>query len=207
MLIYNASGDIPIVSLSRSTGGNLSKSFGGFSDFPNDWSTRIQLLFDWDDGFKRSNWDKLPFRRWTRYCFDEQARQLGRGFAKAWKRKIGRSGQSWLTILPRYESDKMYQWEKIPKNISLDSKQYRRTGGRGLKWMAARPLKWKGAPLGPVEKWEMMVQEGKYRTPNEFDALVDERPDIISGKRFDLIDEVMLAESRDSQGEDEDGEP
>ena len=73
--------------------------------------------------------------------------------------------------------------------------------------MAARPLKWKGAPLGPVEKWEMMVQEGKYRTPNEFDALVDERPDIISGKRFDLIDEVMLAESRDSQGEDEDGEP
>ncbi|SMR65048.1 unnamed protein product [Zymoseptoria tritici ST99CH_3D1] len=52
-LIDRATGRDPWVSPIRDGGGQATGT-GGFSAWPNTWETRIQLLFDWDDGFPRT---------------------------------------------------------------------------------------------------------------------------------------------------------
>ena len=198
-LIARATGQQPLLSWSRSTGGNLSHTTGGFSDFPNTWATRVQLLFDWDDGFKRSNWDRLPFREWARYCYRQIDQTIGRTEADRWKRGIGRYGHCWLTILPRYEADKMYQFEKAPKNLS-QRLQSSRQGDRALKWIAARPVQWRsemqsstGKELVASQSWKMLVQEGAYRSKDDLPTILARRPALVNGMRFTLIDSVIGA--------------
>lgn len=42
---------LPVPQFTKGGGGQSSAA--GFSSFPNILAARIQLLFDWDDGFKR----------------------------------------------------------------------------------------------------------------------------------------------------------
>ncbi|KAF4546953.1 Tubulin alpha chain [Elsinoe fawcettii] len=124
------------LSWSRAAGGNQAPR--GFSDFENTWATRVQLLFDWDDNFRRDNWNDHPWRLWTRYCYDSLRSAFGAQYAERWRKCIGDELCGYLQILPRYEKDKMYQWEKIPKNISSGLQSKRRHEKR-LLWIAATP--------------------------------------------------------------------
>lgn len=95
-------------------------------------------------------------------------------------------------MLPRYEADKLYQWEKLALNTSSALADRRQTE-KGLKWMAARPVRWReaGSPLDTP--WEMLVQEGRYRSPDDLPVALAQRPGVVSGRPFTAIRPVVEA--------------
>ncbi|MGI4850725.1 MAG: hypothetical protein ACRYGR_02145 [Janthinobacterium lividum] len=194
-LIKRASGYNPLISLSRAGGGKAAR--GGFSDFPNDWRTRIQLLFDWDDGFRRVNWETHPHRLWARFCYDRIRANIGVPEAEAWRQGIGLYGTPWLTVLPRYEADKPFQLAKIPKGIS-EKTRLARLENPQLNWQATMPINWeevlakrlKGRKYTPLN-WKLLEQGDGIRGSLLLPQIYLAHLEIVNGRRFDLIDKVM----------------
>ena len=54
-----------------------------------DWKTRLQFLFDWEDGLTKSNWDDTPWRRWTRHRFARIQAAWDYRSAWAWRKPLG----------------------------------------------------------------------------------------------------------------------
>ncbi|SMY30587.1 unnamed protein product [Zymoseptoria tritici ST99CH_1A5] len=121
-LIDRATGRDPWVSPIRDGGGQATGT-GGFSAWPNTWEIRIQLLFDWDDGFPRT-WDNRPWRVWTRYCYDAlktipgnspyTGRPVSPRIAEKWRTNFALYATRYLRVLPLYESGKLYQTCQLP---------------------------------------------------------------------------------------------
>ena len=202
-LIHRATGQPPVISPIRGTGGRSAS--GGFRDFPTTWEARIALLFDFDDGFRRKNWENSRWRLWFRYCYDQLEVAAGPDFAQQWRRGFPAYAANKLTILPRYEADKLFQFEKLTTNISA-ALQARREASRSLKWMAAVPVF--DSATGPPDprqrplRWQMIVQDGVRKTPNSLPRLLHTRPDIINGQRLKFIDS-LIGTTRDQDREEE----
>jgi len=206
-LIHRCTGGPPAVGLCRAGGGNASAT-GGFSRFPNTWSTRIQLLFDWDDGFHRSNWDDAVWRQWARYCFTQVTTILSKEEGIAWHSRIGETATPHLTILPLYEKDKMYQAVKRPRNISKELSAARAEKGYVLRWIACQPLNWETVDRPEDACWTLLRQDKGAASINSLPGILEENPTILSGVRFTLIEEVLTAaaEAVDEEGKDDDSE-
>jgi len=80
----------PLLSQPRNTG-----HAQRLSAFPADWVTRLQLLFDWGDGFVRS-WDEQPFRRRARRFYQLLADNCNREDAELFKRSLGSAATEFL---------------------------------------------------------------------------------------------------------------
>ena len=106
-LIRRAKGAPLHVSFPRAYGGAAGARVG-FSSFKTDWETRIQLLFDWDDGFHRGNWDRSPFRQWGRLIHQRLKEADLDVAARRFKRKLRQYGVEYIKVLPKYEADKIY---------------------------------------------------------------------------------------------------
>jgi hypothetical protein len=130
--------------------------------FPNTWAYRIRLLFDFeDDGYARDTWQSHRWRQWFRHCYDRLLTHPygGRIVAEQFRVNVGVYGARFLTVLPVYESRKMYGWAPM-----------RQEDGRlesVTKWWAARPDNWEygtGPPssqdttTSTTEKLEEMEQ-------------------------------------------------
>ncbi|KAK6391126.1 hypothetical protein LTR95_019659, partial [Oleoguttula sp. CCFEE 5521] len=139
-LIDRCTGHTPDIGHCRGSGGNASRT--GFSAQPNDWDTRVGLLFTWNDNFLRTNWDHAVWRTWTRHIFARLTASIGKKFASWWLKRIGRKAAPFIQILPRYEKDKMYQSLKRPTNISEKLHEARSAAGYCIKWIAAQPVFW-----------------------------------------------------------------
>lgn len=202
-LIHRGTGRRPVISPSRSSGGRSAP--GGFSGFPNTWEARIGLLFDFDDGFKRKNWESSRWRLWFRYCYEQLEAAAGPEFAQRWRKRFPAYASNKLTILPRYEADKLFQFEKITSNISVEL-QSRREVSRSLKWSAAVPVF--GPSTGQAEaqrrpaRWQMIVQEGTYQTPNPLEHLFHTQRELVTGQRLRHIDGLI---GTSEQQTDDDG--
>ena len=102
---------------------------GPFDGFKFDWFTRLGLVFDWDDGFKRT-WDaKLPFRACVRWVYDFMLSHASLDIAHAWRRNLGFGLAPYIWFVPRYEVDRFAQ-------------RQRKDGGQldenmALQWMSA----------------------------------------------------------------------
>lgn len=98
----------------------------------NDWVSRIETLFKGVDmGF-----DNHPYRRWANHCRSRLESLLGREMADGWWRDLGVNGTRWLTVLPKYERNKPYQWWR-PKGFTA---YQQRDQPQTLEWTAALPL-------------------------------------------------------------------
>lgn len=81
------------------------------SSWPNTWPTKIQLLFDFDNGFDPGTWGKYEFRKAFRLCYDRLRAHpfVGEAAAECWKNKIGEYGASgYITAMPAFEKGKLY---------------------------------------------------------------------------------------------------
>lgn len=205
-LVRRATGCAPVISEARARGGNNSAP-GGFSDFENTWETRVKLLFSWDDGFKRPVWENGPWREWTRYIHSSMQYHWGGDIADRWLDHVGEYGRRYLTILPKYEGDKLYQVQKAPRNISK-ALQEQRKERKHLKWVAAQPLEWRDMIKGRVratanyrrDDWLLITdQSGVPR--NGLELVYEMYPSLLKGKPFTLISDVI------GKVEDDDSDP
>jgi hypothetical protein len=189
-LIRRAEGKPPSISFSRAYGG-AGGTGTGLSAFRNDWPTRIQLLFDWDDGFYRGNWEEKPFRQWSRLIY---RRLEGAGLereAALFRAGLGSRGEEYIQVLPRYEADKMYQREKAPKNLSEALFVKRAPKQRSWLWQVARPVI-QGAK---VVEWELMkMEKGGYKTKDDMEEIHAKHPRILAGKRFQRIGDILKSD-------------
>jgi len=95
-------------------GGGKNVHAQGFTGFDNTLETRIQLLFDWDDGFARGSWEHSEWREWTREIYDAIQVRHGEQAADRFKNYLGdiAARHGYITILPKYEEGKCYQTAK-----------------------------------------------------------------------------------------------
>ena len=112
----------------------------------------------------------------------------------------------YLTVLPKYDKEKSYQREKVPKNISRHLQHARRANGPQYLWVAAEPTGHNlNAAAGPLKvRWRMLVEEGGYRTPDRLPRLLAAYGHLINSVRLDGVDEVIRGEGEtDESGSEE----
>ncbi|KAK4616165.1 hypothetical protein CLAFUW4_09818 [Fulvia fulva] len=141
-LVHRMTGGRPNIVLVRAHGSNTAE--GGFTSFPNNWATRLRLLFDWDDNFLRDTWEHRPWRRWVRYYFDAIESLSQQHPESVWpadlglqfKKNVGRYASNWIRILPAYDKTKIHQAVRQKKRSSDDTgpPQYQ------VKWISTLPL-------------------------------------------------------------------
>jgi len=100
------------------------------------WVEKLQRLFDWDDGVTR-RWDSADFRLITRESYAILRDCASENEAVAWRRAIGSRASEYITIIPRYERDKLRILEKASPNNSKQVQQARRLGTRQYIWIGA----------------------------------------------------------------------
>lgn len=92
-----------------------------FSQFPHSWTSRLQLLFDWDDGFKRP-WDKLSYRLRARRFHHLLPRHISVDAALLYRSTLGHNAQRYIFIIPKYDGKRLY----LPITISKHHSQQRK---------------------------------------------------------------------------------
>lgn len=190
-LVRRATGRPPVLCFARE--GQKDRNPRGFGAFPLDWETRLQLLFDWDDGFDRSAWENSSWRLWTRYCYTQLGIHAPAGFAQDWKSSLGQYSQPFLTIIPQYDNTKL----AIRQKLSQAAVQARRAQGlvaRPVQWCVARPVEWETA-TGPLDiaRWEMVtahLQRDVEDLPGLLPLIYEHQPVLLQGRRLELIDEL-----------------
>ncbi len=100
------------------------------------WVEKLQRLFDWEDGVTR-RWDSADFRLITRESYAILRDCASENEAVAWRRAIGSQASEYITIIPRYERDKLRISEKASPNNSKQVQQARRLGTRQYIWIGA----------------------------------------------------------------------
>jgi len=98
----------------------------------------LQRLFDWDDGVKR-RWEHVDFRLLARECYAVLRDSASEYEAEAWRKTMGRRATLYITIMPRYERDKLRILEKASPNNSEQVQEARRLGGKQYIWIGAFP--------------------------------------------------------------------
>ena len=109
-------GHPPTLSLPRTTIRSTN-----FSQFPHSWTAKLQLLFDWDDGFQRT-WDKLPYRLRTRRFHHLLQMHVGLNAASLYRSTLGLNAQRYIFIIPKYDGNRLYLPIKISKHHSQQRK-------------------------------------------------------------------------------------
>jgi hypothetical protein len=106
----------------------------GVADWPNTWPTKIQLLFDFENGFDPGAWGKYHFRDAFRRCYDRLRAHafIGPGLADSWRSGIGEYGAlGFITAMPQYEKSRLYHaalHPHLPEGT-----------GKKIRWWLARP--------------------------------------------------------------------
>lgn len=77
------------------------------SDFPNTWLTRLQLLFDWEDGFKRGSWENRIYRQRTRQAYNTILSKMGVKAAEIWRKNLGFEAAKYILVIPLFQTDKL----------------------------------------------------------------------------------------------------
>ena len=158
-LVRQAIGDLnPILSYPHGSNRNQMKDAGSdgsrkkLSDFPNTWQTRLQLLFDWDDGFVRT-WDNQRFRTLARRCYNRLEAAAGSEAAERWRKGIGKEVQAYINIVPVFEDSRLWRTQQANPNLGATLLERRRAGEKEMVWIAARNV---GGDTFKTRKWEMI---------------------------------------------------
>lgn len=137
-------GCLPLLSAPRETA--KSKNFAGFAcNFP----SRLQLLFDWNDGFSRS-WDRQPFRQRARRFYQLLSDNLDSQHAEKFKRSLGSAATQFLWIVPRFEGPKLHMSIKVnPHHTSHRQEQLLAlTPPQRVQWITAvHSMHGRGGPV------------------------------------------------------------
>jgi hypothetical protein len=86
---------------------------------------RLQTLFDWDDGYKRTKWDKKGFRDLAKIFYNQILRQVDQETADKWRRRLGHRALRHIWIIPYYDRVNLFLY------TDRDS-----LGRRMMKWTA-----------------------------------------------------------------------
>ena len=95
------------------------------------WAERIQVLFDWDDGYKRGSWEQYQYRQLTQHAYRCIERAAGSAIAQEWRMSLGSKGCCHFWILPHYGRSQFFcrrrpnKENRQRKNAGLPSVSYR----------------------------------------------------------------------------------
>ncbi|KAI9834321.1 MAG: hypothetical protein M1826_004247 [Phylliscum demangeonii] len=106
----------PLLSMPR--GGTFRST--NFRPFENTWVVRLQLLFDWDDRFRRP-WDGLAYRQQARRFHTIIEHTIGPEHAAAFRLNSGLVAARFLWIVPRFDGEHLCQSLKITSHPSPSS--------------------------------------------------------------------------------------
>ena len=95
-----------------------------------------------------------------------------------------------------YEQGKMHQWSPIGqvREVHLALRNLQWVDKRALCWLATQPSHWH---LGDLEQfapsWAVIKEDRDWITSNRLPQIHAGSPHLLQGKRFDLIEGVMVA--------------
>lgn len=194
-------GDEPEIGLARGGGGNAADASQGLSGFPATHAVRVQLLFGLDDDYDRGKWEKAPFRTWVRFIHSHLGAVAGGALSSAWLSGIGEAIRPYLTTLPRYEANKLYQVQKVSSGLSQRERQRRQARGKGLVWITALPDDEPDAVAArsPLDvDWVLAVAGKSARPLFVLPDFLNSEPTVVSGCRIPDIDPIAGAEAAES---------
>jgi hypothetical protein len=202
-LIKRLGGDLPpVLSWCRGLGGTAARSAGrsgkgaGFSAFDNTWRTRVQLLFDWGDGFERGTWEEHEFRQWPKYIYQQLVAHCLVQVANVWRRGLGEAAGAWIKLLPKYEAGKLWMIDKDKNKLPV------------IRWIAMRPSRWRDYAPGMCSKyqdagWEMLIEQSGQRTTDDFEQIYRFNPELLTGTvQFRFIEDLIEGEIVDQEARD-----